>query len=79
MKKEEMSEKKLETHAEAGAAGYDEMLKNDWRLRLEVEAKERMFQNKQAVKRQKEAKEEEKKKKLKKLLKRRARRRFRWF
>lgn len=68
-----------EIDREAGAVAYDELLKNDWRLRLELDAKERMFQNKQAAKRVKKVKEEENKKKVKKALKKKRRARFHWF
>lgn len=70
---------KLEESKDSLAAAYDELLKNDWRVRMEEEAKERMFQHKKAAKKAEIVKEEVKKKKLKKLLKRRARRRFHWF
>ena len=56
----------LKEELEAGAKAYDKLLENDWRLRLEEEAKERLFQEKQAVKRKKNAEEEAEKKKQKK-------------
>lgn len=74
-----MTEEKPKTLVEAGAAAYDELLNNDWKLRMELEAKDRLYKAKDTAKKVKKAKEEEKKKKLKKLLKIRARRRFRWF
>jgi len=59
---------------EEGAAAYDEMLANDPQLRMELEAKDRMFQDKQDAKRKAKNEEEEAKKRLKKKLRRRSRR-----
>lgn len=74
-----MTENKPKIDVDALAAGYDEIVKNDPLLQMELEAKERMFQDKQAAKRVKKVKEEENKKKLKKSLKKKRRARFHWF
>lgn len=63
----------LKEELEAGATAYDEMLKNDPRLRLEIEAKERLFLDKQDAKRKEEKVKEERKRDIKRA-KRRGRR-----
>lgn len=74
-----MSENEPKPDVGALAGAYDDMVKTDLRLRLELEAKERMFQDKQTAKRLKKVKEEENKKKVKKALKKKRRARFHWF
>lgn len=64
-----------EINVEAGADAFDEMLKNNPRLRLELEAKERLFQDKQDVKRKEEKAKEDRKRDIKRA-KRRGRRSF---
>ena len=65
----------LKEDLEAGAAAYDEMLKNDPLLRMELEAKDRISQDKEEAKRKEEYEKEKTKKKLKKKLRSRSRRR----
>ena len=67
-------EKKTGLDVEGCAAAYDELLKNNPRLRMEVEAKERLFQEKQAAKRKEENEKAKAKKSLKRKLRSRSRR-----
>lgn len=62
----------LKEDLEAGASAYDEMLKNDPRLRAELEAKDRILRDKEDAKRKEEYEKEKSKKKLKKKLRSRS-------
>jgi hypothetical protein len=66
----------LKKELEGFAALYDEMLKNDPRLRAELEAKDRILRDKEDAKRKEKNEREKSKKKLKKKM--RSRSRSRW-
>lgn len=64
----------LKAELEGFAKLYDEMLENDPQLKRELEAKDRLFQDKREAKRKEEYEREVRKKKLKKKLRSRSRR-----
>lgn len=66
----------IDEEKEAGAAAYNEMVKNDPRLRAELEAKDRLFRDKEEAKRKEEHEKEKNKEKTKRKMRSRSRRRF---
>lgn len=64
----------LKEELAAGASAYEEMLKKDPRLRMELEAKDRLYSGNEDRKRNEKHKKEERKKALKKKMRSRSRR-----